>query len=197
MVIITNSRRIIEYMVELQLLSPSQTSPLFDPLVDIYQAVFSLPPYNETLADFFNFTGRLSYHAHQPGFRCVVALPAPGKPPVGFAYGYPGQSGTWFYDLVSPLLSMELKNLYLSDYFEFAELAVLPDWQRQGLGSRLHDTLLAGLSQRTACLATTDVETNARRLYRSRGWVTLLERLVLPDIELKFAILGKRLPPNP
>ena len=92
---------------------------------------------------------------------------------------------------------MELKDQYLSDYFEFAELAVLPEWQRQGLGGRLHDTLLAGLRQHSACLATADLETNARRLYRSRGWVTLLERIVLPNIELKFAILGKRLSLKP
>ena len=88
-------------MVELQLLSASQTRSLFDPLVDIYQAVFSQPPYNETFPDFFNFTGRLAYHAHQPGFRCVVALPAPGRAAGRFRIriSWPGRlpgSMTWF-----------------------------------------------------------------------------------------------------
>jgi len=184
-------------MVELQLLSARQSHTLFDPLVDIYQAVFSQPPYHETMPDFFNFAGRLSFHAHRPGFRCVVALPAPGELPVGFAYGFPGQAGTWFYDLVAPRLPADLKDQYLGDYFEFAELAVLPAWQGQGLGGRLHDTLLSGLSQRSACLATADLETNARHLYHNRGWVTLLERITLPDIELKFAILGKNLSSHP
>jgi GNAT superfamily N-acetyltransferase len=180
-------------MVELQLLTAAQTRPLFDQLVDIYQAAFSQAPYYETLPDFLNFIGRLSYHARHEGFRCVIARPAPGQAVVGFGYGFPGRPGSWLYDLVYPRLAPDLRDRYLSDFFEFAELAVLPDRQGQGLGGRLHDTLLAGLNFHSACLATPEVDTRARRLYQHRAWIPLLGGFDLPGSSLKFEIMGKEL----
>lgn len=180
-------------MLELQLLLSDQARPFFDRLIDIYQLTFSQPPYRETLPDFFNFAGRLSYHARQPGFRCVIASPVPAQAPVGFVYGYSGQAGSGFYNLAIKRLSPGLAQEYLSDYFEFAELAVLPDWQGQGLGGRLHDAILAGLPQRTACLATPDIETSALHLYRSRSWLPLAHDIDFPGTALKYQIMGKRL----
>ncbi len=180
-------------MVEIQLLSGEQTRLLSDPLVDIYQAAFSQAPYYETLPDFLSFIGRLSYHARQDGFRCAVARSSADQAVVGFGYGFPGRRGSWLYDLAAPYLAPEQRARYLSDFFEFAELAVLPAWQGQGLGGRLHDALLSGLDSRSACLATADVDTPARRLYHSRGWIPLLSGLALPGTDLKFEILGKEL----
>jgi GNAT superfamily N-acetyltransferase len=180
-------------MVEIQLLTAAQTRPLFDQLVDIYQAAFSQAPYYETLPDFLSFIGRLSYHARHEGFRSAVARPAPGQAVVGFGYGFPGRPGSWLYDLVYPRLEPDLRARYLSDFFEFAELAVLPDWQGQGLGGRLHDALLADLNFHSACLATPDVDTRARRLYQHRAWIPLLGGFDLPGSPLKFEIMGKEL----
>ena len=180
-------------MMQFALLSASQTRPLFSQLIDIYQAVFSGPPFHETLPDFLNFSGRLSYHSKKAGFRCAVAWPEPGQPIVGFAYGYSGYPGSWFYDLVSTRLPRETVREYMSDYFEFAELALLPDWQDQGLGGQLHDTLLGELPQRTACLSTVQIETRASRLYRNRGWKTLVTNIDLPGTILKYQVMGKKL----
>ncbi len=180
-------------MVEIQLLSGEQTRSFSDQLVDIYQAAFAQAPYYETLPDFLSFIGRLSYHARQDGFRCAAALSTADRALIGFSYGFPGRRGSWLYDLVAPHLAPDQRARYLSDFFEFAELAVLPAWQGLGLGSQLHDALLSGLDYRSACLATADADTPARRLYLGRGWVALLNGLAMPGTELKFEILGKEL----
>ncbi len=180
-------------MADFELLNAEQTRPLFGALIDIYQEVFSQPPYLETLPDFMNFAGRLSYHAHQPGFRCVVACPPAHSLPVGYAYGYNGKAGSWFANLAAQRLTTRLRMDYLSDYFEFAELAVLPTWQGQGLGGRLHDLLLASATQPSACLATPEVETSALQLYLKRGWRPLAGGIELPGTSLHYQILGIRL----
>ena len=146
-------------MAHLELLSGSQTRPYFDRLIDLYQAVFSQPPYSESLPDFLNFAGRLSYHSRQPGFRCVILRPAPESEVAGFVYGFPGKKEDWFYKMVSHRLTPALCTQYLDDFFEFAEIALLPAYQGQGLGGRLHDALLAGVRQASACLRTTPTPT--------------------------------------
>jgi GNAT superfamily N-acetyltransferase len=183
-------------MAELDLLTGTQARPYFDRLIDIYQAAFSRPPYSESLSDFLNFAGRLSYHSRQSGFRCVILRSAPDSEVIGFVYGFPGAKGNWFYDLVSHRLTPALRKQYLDDYFEFAEIAVLPAYQGQGLGGQLHDALLAEVRQTSACLATPEDETNAHHLYRRREWVTLTRGIELPGSVLKFEIMGKILHPK-
>ena len=178
-------------MAELELLNGTQTRPHFDRLIDIYQAAFSQPPYSESLPDFLNFAGRLSYHSRHSGFRCAIIRPAPETEVTGFVYGFPGTIGDWFYDLVSHRLSPALRTQYLSDYFEFAEIAVLPAFQGQGQGGQLHDLLLSGSKQSAACLATPEDETNAHHLYRRREWVTLTRGIELPGSTLRYEIMGK------
>jgi GNAT superfamily N-acetyltransferase len=180
-------------MAELQLLNADQTRIYFNRLIDIYQAVFSLPPYHETLPDTFNFAGRLSYHCRQPGFRCAILLPAKEQPAAGFAYGYRGQPGTWLYNLAASRLPASRLTEYFGDCFEFAELALLPAWHGRGLGGMLHDALLDGLPYRSTCLSTTEVETNAMHLYHNRGWIYLAGGIHLPGTPLKYQIMGKML----
>lgn len=71
--------------------------------------------------------------------------------------------------------------MWLTDCFEFAEIAVDPKAQGQGIGGRLHDCLLADLSHRTAILSTSQEGTAALRLFRKRGWKTPRSDDVYPD----------------
>jgi ribosomal protein S18 acetylase RimI-like enzyme len=50
------------------------------------------------------------------------------------------------------------------------ELGVSPAYRRQGLGRRLHDTLLAGIGQRCLLSTEDDPQDPAVRLYLSCGW---------------------------
>lgn len=181
--------------MEILLLDGQQSRPYFDRMVDIYQAAFSQPPYQEKLADVLNFAARLPYHARSNGFRCAAARPAGQAEIIGFGYGYSGLPRTWWHALVAPALGAQAAAEWLDDYFELAELAVHPRWQGQGAGGRLHDALLSGLTCRSAALSTPQAETTALHLYQRRGWVSLLEQFHFPGVPMTYRIMGKKLLP--
>jgi ribosomal protein S18 acetylase RimI-like enzyme len=79
---------------------------------------------------------------------------------------------------------------WLTDTFELVELAVAPHAQGRGIGSRLHDTLLADLPHQAAVLSTIQSETVALKLYRKRGWTVLLENFFFPGTSKPYIIMG-------
>lgn len=179
--------------MEILILSGVQAQPHFDRMVDIYQAAFAVPPFNETLTDTLNFAARLPLHARHVDFRCAVARPVPGAEIVGFAYGYSGMPRTWWYELVSAWMPDNNSEFWLGDYFEFAELAVHPRWQGQGVGGALLDALTADLPYRTAALSTPALETPAWHLYTSRGWASIIDDFEFPGVEMLYRIMVKEL----
>ena len=134
------------------------------------------------------FAARFPAHAQRPGFRCCVARQ--GRRVAGFAYGFTGEPGDGWWDMVAERLSDDEVGAWLMDCFEFAELAVLPAARRQGLGEQLHDALLRGLPHRTAILSALQAETPAMRLYRRRGWITLVDDFALSGVPHPDAVLG-------
>jgi ribosomal protein S18 acetylase RimI-like enzyme len=148
-------------------------------------------------------------HASYPGFRAVVAerrgpaLPRGGAIR-GFAYGFRGEGGQWWHDVVrgalAGLAGEEHAERWLDDPFEVAELHVHPDHQGQGLGRRLLNTLCEGRPERTVVLSTLDhgpEDTPARRLYRSVGMVDLLTGFEFPGGGPPYAVMGATLPLAP
>jgi hypothetical protein len=107
-----------------------------DDLVGVYREAFAAPPYYEDEASAERFRESVVEHASREGFRCVVAN---DDKLVGFAYGYAGWAGSWWYERVSDALSEQQVGRWLEDYFELVELAVLPDRQGEGIGGTLHD----------------------------------------------------------
>ena len=96
---------------------------------------------------------------------------------LGFAYGYTGRRGQWWSDQVAERVPRELAERWLDGHFEFVELAVHPDHQRQGLGGALHDALLDDLPHARALLSTWTEDYPARLLYLNRGWQVLEQEL--------------------
>jgi ribosomal protein S18 acetylase RimI-like enzyme len=150
-------------------------------------------------------------HAGNPGFRCVVAVPAaaaalPGAPrlpggparPAGFAYGFHGSAGQWWHDVVYGTLAAErgstAADWWLGDCFEVAEVHVHPDHQGSGAGRAMMHSLATGLQERTAVLSTPDGHTRAHRLYRSLGFGDLLPSFSFPGATSSYAIMGAVLP---
>jgi GNAT superfamily N-acetyltransferase len=160
-------------------------------LVSVYRAVFIEPPYFEDETGMQDFIARFPHHARRPGFRCCVAQQ--GESIVGFAYGFTGEPGDGWWDMVADRLSDDEVETWLMDCFAFAELAVIPSVQGQGIGGRLHDALLRELPHRTAVLSTLQAETPAMRLYRNRGWVTLLRDFVFPGGGQPYVVMGLKL----
>src|ERR1700712_2650433 len=89
---------------------------------------------------------------------------------VGFGYGYRGAAGQWWHDIVAGALGRDAAKRWLRHSFELAELHVLPDHQGHGLGRNLLTDVLSRAATAHAVLSTPDVESPARRLYRSYGF---------------------------
>lgn len=184
-------------MLRLESLSPEEVNRLKDQFLDVYQAAFSPPPYNKLIADLAGFAGVLSRHAERAGFKCIAARKGDDGEVVGFSYGYTSAPGQWWHDIVTGYMGPQLAGRWLSDCFEFVELALHPRYQGYGCGSALHDRLLDGLPHRTAALSTLHVETKALQMYRKRGWTTIVDAITFPNTRATYRIMGKDLNPSP
>lgn len=133
-------------------------------------------------------------HLERPRFRFVAEHDESGQL-AGIAYGYRGEPGQWWHDLVSDAMDEAARARWLRPgHFEFVELAVRSDLRRRGIGGRLHDALLTGLEGPTAVLSTEVENEPAIGLYLGRGW-----EVVLPEIDFgpgypPFLVMGRSLP---
>lgn len=158
-------------------------------LAVVYGAAFAPAPYLRTPLHIQAFADTLDTHVWRRDFRCIIARDAAGAI-LGFTYGYTAGTGQWWYDVVARGMHGPAARFWLSDAYEFVELAVLPDQQGQGLGRRLHDAALASLPHRTAVLSTIQEPTLAQEMYRRYGWVELMENYVFPGVPEPYLIMG-------
>lgn len=105
----------------------------------------------------------------------------------GFAYGFRDEPSNGWWERVASVLTEDEVVTWLDDCFALAELAVIPEMQGRGIGGQLHDVLLKGLP---AVLSTLRADTPAMRLYRKRGWVTLVETLLLSGMTHPYTVMG-------
>ena len=130
------------------------------------------PCYQEAFGDFDDFetwqADMFARHARRDGYRLVVGWDGPAV--AGFAWGYTGQRGQYWSDLVVAALPIDLTDEWVGGHFEFVELAVAQASRRHGLGRLLHDALLDGVTGKCLLSTTDDPGDAAVRLYRSRGW---------------------------
>jgi len=124
--------------------------------------------------------------------------PAGNGPLIGFAYGFHGEGGQWWHDVVSQAVTSargrETAADWLTDSFEIAEVHVLPGHQGQGTGQAMMLRLTAGRPERTAVLSTMDADTRARRLYRRLGFTDLIAGYAFAGTDDPYAIMGAPLP---
>jgi ribosomal protein S18 acetylase RimI-like enzyme len=182
-------------------LEPREFRGAIRALVAVYAA--AMKPPDRTLS------GReaiMDRHAASPGFRGLTAL-VDGRL-AGFTYGFHGESGQWWHDMVAAALATrsaaggsaaeygdaQAPREWLDDSFEIAELHVLPSWQGQGIGRSLLLSLASGRPERTAVLSTADAPTRARRLYRGLGFTDLLTDFRFSGSEPPYAVMGALLP---
>lgn len=119
-------------------------------------------------------------HAARDGHRLVTAHD--GSTVVGFAWGYVGQRGQYWSDLVVAALPSPLADEWVGGHFEVAELGVLPAWRGLGIGSALLDALLQGRAGRSLLSTKDDPSDSAVRLYLGTGWQRL--GLLSPGVQL-------------
>jgi ribosomal protein S18 acetylase RimI-like enzyme len=164
---------------------------LRDEIVDLWMRAHQLPASSPTRGEFGR--ERLPRHAAREDFRFRGAFtPAGGL--AGFVYGYTGAPGQWWYDKVAAALDAEMRRHWMdAGHFEFTELAVRPDLQGRGIGSRLHDAVLEALPHDRAVLSALADNVPVVGFYRRRGWVVLLDRLRFEPGRPHFSIMGREL----
>jgi ribosomal protein S18 acetylase RimI-like enzyme len=195
--------------LELRELGAGEFLANLDACTRVYAAAMNPPEYQ--------LPGRYSImerHAGYAAFRAIAVIQADGagpagdEPPwtspagngplIGFAYGFHGEGGQWWHDLVSQAVTSvrgrETAADWLTDSFEIAEVHVLPGHQGQGTGQAMMLRLTAGRPERTAVLSTMDADTRARRLYRRLGFTDLIAGFAFAGTEDPYAIMGAPLP---
>jgi GNAT superfamily N-acetyltransferase len=137
-------------------------------------------------------------HAGYPAFRALQARAGASGQVVGFAYGFHGRGGQWWYDAVWNALVRAVgigrTNDWLANCLEVAEVHVHQPYQRAGIGTSMLTTLTGGRSERTAVLSTPDRDTTARRLYRRLGFAELLTGYSFPGGSPPYVVMGAELP---
>ena len=176
------------------------TSRQFLSQLDTYLAIYA----DAMDADTSTLPGRrelMRRHAACPEFRALAAREADGAGRghvVGFAYGFHGQGGQWWYDVVWSALAHSVgvgcAATWLADCMEVAEVHVAKRHQRAGIGTTMLMTLTAGRTERTAVLSTPDRDTTARRLYRRLGFSELLTGYNFPGGSPPYIVMGAELP---
>ncbi|HEY9089584.1 MAG TPA: GNAT family N-acetyltransferase [Anaerolineaceae bacterium] len=169
---------------------------LLEPVIDVYRLAFAPPPYEKGEGEVIAFSAMLQTHIQRPGFCGFWASDLHGRM-TGFVYGFSGGPGQFWYDTVSSAMPPPLVERWLSDYFELVDLAVCPEQQGKGIGTRLHDEILACTRHSTAALTTAQSETPALRLYRKRGWRTIYDNLLFPGDSKPLRVMAIDLVPKP
>jgi ribosomal protein S18 acetylase RimI-like enzyme len=117
---------------------------------------------------------------------------------IAFAYGFHGENGQWWHDLVRDGLIAARGSRYaqawLNDVFEVAEVHVHPDHQGRGIGRAIVLGLTHPRLERTAVLSTQDADSPARRLYRRLGFTDLITGFSFPGTDPPYAVMGATLP---
>lgn len=136
---------------------------LIPALVDLYEIVYSEPPYEEGPAEVAGFRQKLPEEAARPGFSLVSA--EDNGQLIGAAYGWTMSAGSWWSksDRDPPVEIQE------ADKFAVMEWIVHPTRRAGGIGSQLMRLLLANRTEPYATLAS-DPRSLARAIYQNAGW---------------------------
>lgn len=118
----------------------------------------------EDSIDFF------SEYADFPDFRGLVARLPDGRV-IGVAFGTRAQPEHWWHRAVAEQVGSG--HPALQNAWVLVELAVLPGYRNHGLGTRLHDAILAAQPLPRVLLSTPASNFAAVRLYERLGWSVL------------------------
>ena len=174
--------------MEIQKLDPRDTASVREQIVDVYDRAWTGTLFHPGAENLPTLGERLIQHSENPDFRLCLAVA--GNAAVGFAYGYGSVPGGWWRQSVAAHLGGDAWHRWLDDCFEFAELAVVPEFQSHGIGGLLHDTLLGGLRQSTALLSTQKANQLALSFYETRGWIVLSDWMMFSNRTEPYVIMG-------
>jgi GNAT superfamily N-acetyltransferase len=132
-------------------------------------------------------------HLTQPGVRALGATASDGRL-VGFVYGMPNDRAHWWSTVVEPYLHRNGLDDWLDASFVIVELHVLPAFQGIGIGRRLITEITDPVPEPRSILSALDLESPARRFYRSLGYTDLAHPVHFPSAPTPYTVMGAPLP---
>ena len=168
-------------MVEILSINPSEK--IIEKVADLYNTIWNCE--DTTIKE------RIRKHSSYTGYKGMILLS--DKEVVGFSYGYTSLPGQYYHEKLAKEFTTEEYDKWLTNCFEFVELAVHPDYRKQGFGRMLVNQLLQNIQNETAVLTTQVNNSAARRLYESLNWLTLKEPFFPSDESNPYIIMGKEL----
>ncbi|GGP09875.1 GNAT family N-acetyltransferase [Oceanobacillus neutriphilus] len=138
-----------------------------------------------------NIVRNIRKHADYEGFIGLKCKDATGNL-IGFAYGYTSLPKQFYRRKIADQLLENEIDTWLSDCFEFVELAVEHTYKRLGIASKLHDELLMKTNCRTAVLTTGVQNKPAVNLYKKKGWEVVKKDAPIISEDNLQVIMGKK-----
>ncbi|MFE2942738.1 GNAT family N-acetyltransferase [Streptomyces sp. NPDC059255] len=132
-------------------------------------------------------------HVLHRGCRALGATTATGRL-VGFVYGMPNDRAHWWSTIVEPYLRANGSEGWLDDSFVITELHVHPEFQARGIGRTLITAITDAAAQPRSILSAIDIESPARKLYRTLGYEDLARQVHFPSAPRPYAVMGAPLP---
>lgn len=132
----------------------------------------------------------LLLHSSRKGYKCALAY-INREHLAGFAYGYYGEHGQWWYDQVEQVLDERQRKMWLNGYFELVEIAVKKEYRRRGIATILYSELFSGIENKRALLSTQMGNEPAICFYSKMGWTPMAEHVRFSENGEEFVIMGR------
>jgi ribosomal protein S18 acetylase RimI-like enzyme len=159
---------------------PDQALALAGAVHELFQAVFSEPPFNAGEVEFANHRSYFPTVAARPGFRLTLARSDSDY--VAFGYGYVLSTDThWWTGLGEPV-GEEFAVETGTRTFVIIDYGVLPAWRGAGVGRAVHDVLLGGSGAERASLSVRPTATETKAIYQGWGWRKVSYKVMDPPI---------------
>lgn len=141
---------------------------LLDSICDLYDQVFSVPPFFWRDDEPELHRERLLGLLEDPTYGIAVAQV--GDELVGFAYGVAVPPDTKRWSRLAEPLSVQVTAEWPGRTFLLFDYGVRQAYRGRGIGRRLHDALLGSRSEERATLTVQPTATETKRLYEHWGW---------------------------
>jgi GNAT superfamily N-acetyltransferase len=153
--------------ITFQVLGGKDAAAHIGELAALHAEVYREPPYRRD-ADAGQFGRRFSVQRRQPGF--ALAEARNGGYLIGYAAGMPLRPSTDWWRHLTTRLPERVTAEHPGRTFAVADLLVRAAWRRQGIGTALHDLILAGRPEERATLTALPTADPAQRALRAWGW---------------------------
>jgi GNAT superfamily N-acetyltransferase len=155
-----------------------------DAICDLYDTVFSKPPFHWRDEESQNHRRRLEQLLTREGFGIVIA--AHEDELVGFAYGFTLPPDTKWWSGLPDSVPADTTTERPGRTFALIDFAVREDWRGRGVGRRLHEDLLASRSEERVTLTVQPTATETQQVYEHWGWQKVGQIEAAPDAPAPF-----------